>query len=674
MFSEKFKEFLKSDNLMYKFEAKEGTKQFAQKLEASENINIIYLYNIDNVLKRVEMMPSFLVDKEGNLLSVNNIYACEDFQKDGSFSNMYEESKKINESFREFEREIERAVEEKLKEMESDFLKDYDKNEYREKALNSIVSGNKPYYNIYFSYDNHELFFLDNFYFNRKDFFEKTVEKVVEKEKEEYKKCFLTKHELAEIERENLEDDNKKFKNELVKILDSDKHKTLKIYYTYPNNDKGFLEFKKDDNSYRIAQYKRDILSNDKLLNVPVFSIDSIKWSRSTLLEKKNFNITVKNSDILNTFAELDEVEHFPAEYYKDKGFIKKIVEKNDSNLSLADESLMKDKKFCEDIVEVLNDARVGLKYFDKEITSERTFFEKVFEKINENRRRYMLDYIPKEVLEDYDFVKFLKSKNISITDIADHVSESFIFTKQFEEILNGEKLTSINLNYLPKYRIDFLTKFISEKFICKYFDNIDFSKESADKIAEYIDKGANLNIFENKISGISLFDYFKDDEYMTYELSKTISSSYGITPFLRSLGINTDTNNDSILPFCSYNTLFMNMLNKDNLTNFVENEIASIDSFEVDEDSSIVFKTDFCKIILEKEYYSTSFGRLEFNSNDTRNRKYNVDRDTREKAYGYLKNYVKELTGVTVNDFKDMREALVDFKEKQKEKEEIDR
>ncbi len=674
MFSEKFKEFLKSDNLMYKFEAKEGTKQFAQKLEASENINIIYLYNIDNILKRVEMMPSFLVDKKGNLLSVNNIYACEDFQKDGSLSNMYEESKKINESFREFEREIEKAVEKKLKEMESDFLKDYDKNEYREKALDCIVSRNKPYYNIYFSYDNHELFFLDNFYFNKKDFFEKTVEKVVEKEKAAYRNCFLTKHELEEIEKENLEDDNKKFKNELIKILDSDKHKTLKIYYTYPNNDKGFLEFKKDESSYRITQYKRDILSNNKLLNVPVFAIDTIKWSRSTLLEKKNFNVSVKNSDILNTFMELDEVEHFPSEYYKDKGFIKKIVEKTDNNLSLADESLMKDKKFCEDILEVLNDPRVGLKYFDKSITSDRSFFEKVFEKVNENRRRYILDYIPKEVLEDYDFIKFLKSKDVSMTDIANYISESFLFTKQFEQILGDEKLNSINVEYLPKYNIDFLTKFISEKFICKNFRHIDFAKETPDKIAEFIDKGASVNIFENKISGVSLLDYFKDNEYMTYELSKTINSNYDLTPFLRSIGINAETDNDSILPFCSYNPIFMNMLNKSNLMNFVENEIASIDSFDLEEEATITFKTDFCKITLEKEYYSTAFGRLEFNTNDERSRKYIADRDTREKAYEYIKNFVKELTGTSVTDFKEMREALVEFKEKQKEKEEIDR
>ena len=47
MFLEKFLNFLKSDNLIYKITTEDDEKKFAQKIEATENVNVVYLYTVD---------------------------------------------------------------------------------------------------------------------------------------------------------------------------------------------------------------------------------------------------------------------------------------------------------------------------------------------------------------------------------------------------------------------------------------------------------------------------------------------------------------------------------------------------------------------------------------------------------------------------------------------------
>ena len=664
MFLEKFLNFLKSDNLIYKITTEDDEKKFAQKIEATENVNVVYLYTVDNVLKRIEMTPSILVDKQGNLLSIKNTYACDDFKSYLFNEDIYEASRLITSKIKDFENEIINEVKVKLASKELDFLKDYDTDYYRKEAINCKINNSYPHFDVYFEYENKDIFFVDKYYFDRKTLLEDTVANLVEKNEPRYKNYFLTKFEIERMEKENEEDENKKFLNTLVGLLDNPKHKTLKISFKHPDGTIDNREIQKLNN-YSISRFKRDILSNYILENIPVFAIETVKWSRSTLLDRKKFGLKIDNSKLLNTFVECDAVEHFPKEYYKDQGFIKKIVDKHDRNIKYADESLLADKKFCNDLINILCCKRTILNYIDKSLAHDQDFIGNFLDSLSDNEKIYTLGSFRKEVLEDYDFVKFLNSKGIPFTKIANYVSNAFIINKKFEEILNGEKLDTVSDSKIVEdNRLSILEKFYTKEALKRYSDYIDFSKESADKLCEYINMGAYIDVLEADNGALPLINSYIDDDFMIFELSKTFNNAYYIPKFLAKLGIDKDKEPEKVLPFCSYNPLFLNYVRKDEHITFIESEIANIESFKINNDEEISFTTDFCTF--EFKGYSdindsSSFVNVGVTSSNDNIKSYFYFRDSevRNTAIENIKEYVKKLTGKEVTTFSQMREAL---------------
>ncbi len=672
MFLEKFNNFLKSDNLIYRFEDKGSVKRFAQKIEASDDINVIYLYEVGNVLKRAEISPALIVDKDGNLLKINNIYLCEDFQ-DAIFDikDISKAAHEINDSFREFELEIEDKIKEVLKSKEAEFLKEYKFEDFEENAVRNIVNKTTPHFNFYFSFEEKDIFFLENFYFNKTKLFDEAVEKTVEKYTDAYKTYFFEKSAIEEIEKANKEDDNKRFKREIINILDNPKHKTFTIYYTHPNGKHAESVFAKSENDYRLSQIKRDVLAKDTFNNIPVYAIDMVKWGRSTLIKKEDYKLTIDKSEILNKFVENNIVSNFPKEYYKDKGFVRKIADIYERNLEYADKELMSDKDFCLDLYKDGFSLYNLYQYVDKNLLKNEDFINKIYETINERETNVILSYVKKEDLEDYDYIKFLKSKGVNISEIALRISDDFVFSSKFYDILDGEKLNRVNESAFNKYRLSILEKYLSEKCILRNFRLIDISKEMENKITQYIDLGAPIDVFHKNDDGRNLIQKYIDNDFMLYELSKTITNANLADTFLRELSIDRNKDNDSVLPYCSYNTLFLNLLTDENKKIFIENEIANIETFDI-EDGEICFKTDFCTITCTRHSWDSSISSISFNSFvDNGFRKYSAYGALKTTAIEEIYKFVNELTGKTVGNFNEMHDTLEEYN---KVKEEIDR
>ena len=177
---------------------------------------------------------------------------------------------------------------------------------------------------------------------------------------------------------------------------------------------------------------------------------------------------------------------------------------------------------------------------------------------------------------------------------------------------------------------------------------------------------GAYIDVLEADNGALPLIDSYIDDDFMIFELSKTFNNAYYIPKFLTKLGI--DKEPEKVLPFCSYNPLFLNYVGKDERVTFVESEIANIESFEINNDERISFTTDFCifEFTGDTDYdASNSFENVCVTSSNDNMKMcfYFRDSEVKNTAIENIKEYVKNLTGKEITTFRQMREALEEIK-----------
>ena len=605
MFTQPFIDFLNSDNNEFVYKQSENTDYCVYRKKVNDNLSILYNVEFDNnslySSRRIE--PFCVINNKTNeiLHIIDNYFLKYNFSKyiDGSIETIAESvQNKVNN----FEEEVRNAVLKKFESKKEDLLKEIteeDAKYCKSEALKCVVDSTKPRNFVLSLNTSKKIEFIESLFFNYENLKNESIKHLYEKYKNEYKTYLGINKEFDKMMSDLETDDNEKFKSKILEIFNDKKYKNIKITYVHPNGDEETINYGKEMNGYGYDQIKRDILTQEKIDNIPIFAIKTIKWSRSTIFDSNNYDIDYEQSKKEKDFIKLDNIGHFPESFYKDPDFILSAVNVNEYNIKYITEDLKNDKSFCQNIANVASFKTV-FPYFGDSIKKDVKFVMENFPKnISRYYKRDMLNILPSELFQDMEFIKFLKNQEYDLDMISEKMRAIDILGKEFREILGDEKLYSLPTDIFL-YDFEEIEKVFEKDTIAKNFHYVDYKKLSKETILEYV---FNDNFNENKLYQNDLYQsiisYFAEDNDMLCELARKCKNP---TKFLSELHINPTYDNDSVLMFCSYSPSFISLLNDENKDLFINSAIDDIQDIYED-DRSIMFANDYFNIEMRNYY-----------------------------------------------------------------------
>ena len=675
-FTDKFEEFLKSNDSRMLLETKAyktDNNPFIEKRKINENCSIIYYSEGFDDELTFSLEPTLLVNNEGELLfiidSYNSRKYLEEIFNDDNVKDKIEENFRTKD--RTFVETVKTRVETALNAQYSSYIDNSEekKRDYAEKGLSYFTSNTKPTFSVEYSKtDNFE--YVNNLLFNYDDFLESEIEKCIEKNKEKFTNYVNVKEAYDKIIENINKNDNGKFKTRVLEIFNTRKYKNLKIGFIYPNGEKQVKSYGKEMDRYGWEQVKRDIISKEKVSNIPIFAIKFIKWSRSTLLDANEYNIEYEKDKMQEDFIKLDNIEKFPEEFYDNEDFCRKIIKVNFCNFGLISDRLKNNKEFILSVADDVNRINT-LKDISEDLKLDINFMNDFLPKeIGRYNYDKIVNEIPESGFEDINMINLLLSRGIGIDYFAHRIKESLIFSKEFIKILNGEKITRTpeDENIFRKHELSELEKVFDANVIRNKFHIVKYELLPQEKIIDYIvneDFRDAILFIDN--GDHSMIEYFANDEYMLYQISRGIRSANTAKCFLEEIGIDIKYNNNDIIPFCSYNAYFFHFLDENNKRTFLESEIANIESYTVESECETVFHTDYSDLRYRERYYYYGSG-LKITTKGS-----NCYQEDISEYLNYvsdsLKDFVENETGNRPTNTEEIAKFLYNYEQEKKEK-----
>lgn len=485
---------------------------------------------------------------------------------------------------------------------------------------------------------------------------------------------FLIKKEYDLIVKESENNDRAKFKDAIIDIFNAPKRKTLKVIFEYPNGETNECVFSKNCfSTYSLSNIKRKIYSEDAINQIPIYAVKSIMWSRSKLLDAANFNLEYSEEDLRKDYIRLDNVSRFKAEDYKNIDFCKEIIERSFDNLSCVNKELFDNEDFIKFLFEKSDDPMKIYSDLPDPVKEDPVLFKKFFpeekiKKIIEEEKALAFIRLIRPSIKNLDVFKYLIDLGIKPEFLFENIFDyKFYVDPKVLEIMDGKKLNfeppySVIGNLFDNCSLDQVEKILSKEMILKKFTYVNMSKESPLKVFDYIDVPGSQNmsravLWKNDSKDPSIVESFAYDQSLTFELSKIFVNSNELRKFLEQIGIDyncSSPDNEKIIPFCSYNQSFFDLLNTENKNTFLEAELDNIQSVRIDDESAIHFSTDYVDFI----YYgknNISMKAIECPHPDEKlvRRDCSLSIDYCEMITEHLKEYVQELTSRTeeIND-----------------------
>lgn len=678
-FTKEFEDFLNSDDQIFLIASVDTSyrphDKILEKRKVNDNVLLIYYSEKEKeIFSSFTLDPLIMIDaKSKKPLFVIDLYNARYNTKNGNKDMIFAEngietiSNELYKKIDIFKKTIEQGVLKKLEANADSFLSDEIRNNYKDDALQCLVDSTAPSFDFEYSFDD-TYKNINRLCFDYSAFVEDTINEMYEKCKDRYIKYINISKEYEDLKLSVEKNDNGKFKNKILDIFNSRKYKNIKIDYVYPDGTESTLEYGKEMNRYGWEQIKRNIISQEKISNIPIFSIKSIRWSRSTLLKASDYNIEYDEKKKEDDFIKLNNVDNFRKERYDDEEFAKRIVIVSDYNFKNISIRLKSKKDFVLELKEKFDVAPERLwGEVGSNLKTDLDFVQKFLSKnFSSYEQREIINSTPLECFDDINFIKFFVNNNFDINILATKMEDKMLFSREFIELIGDNRINAIPDDIIKTHSLEELEKIYTEEAIARRFHELNYTVLPQDKITKYITKREfrEEQLFVKDGMAPSIVEYYADDEYMLYQLTNGIRSHMGAKKFLDTIHIDPEINNDDIIPFCSYNAFFLKTLNKDNQLTFLESEIANIDNYVSHDSYSATFETDYNEIELRYRY-----GEAEFNIKNKDNpSQFSYDRGIPDNIWNSFLDFVEEKTGKRPIDIKGVLDAFDEYDRKLEE------
>ena len=343
----------------------------------------------------------------------------------------------------------------------------------------------------------------------------------------------------------------------------------------------------------------KGIKSKDNLPKIiPIGCIEKIRWGRSDLYKKENFQISQteeQQDELLIKYQEFDfaradhlktkeaayrmalakKFKNIPEEFKKDKELIKRIMANADSQITKAnvyewmDDSLKLDFKF----VDTLDITCYRPSFINKELFQDQKFLEYIYKHKDDKTLIFSDMYkIYGEDIFKPPYSNIFK-KNTLIFDFRDDICDDA--QKVLKICTKDSVFGSFNL-------------FAPETITVELFKEYLLDKNPTVQELNYPNK-----------YGVSLLNVFKDIPEINDEILKSIKYASDAQAYIVFTGIK-DNDYENIAIMATYNHSFLYLLDKKQLKEFLECEFSEIKNVSINKDF----------ISLESEYMIATFGR----------------------------------------------------------------
>lgn len=418
-----------------------------------------------------------------------------------------------------------------------------------------------------------------------------------------------------------------KTRNELIKILDNSKYKTLKIKYLKPNGTTGILEYSKD--GYHFYGVKNEILKEDKIENIPIKAIESVTWSRSTLYqvtEEQRKKMKYTEKEHIEDFLRLNHLHGYPDYVYNDENYIQKLFDAcGASSLSCINKDLLNNESFMKKFIENNPNSIRSILHQLKKTTllANEDFVKFALNKIFDSKKQLasyevneLLDLIDLSLLNKLDIAKrlfsthqiraydkFLKfdKKILNHPDIVEEIAKSDIkfgsYSGTSEKVI---ELFETSKNLLKIFNIEDLRRNIS------YIDESLLSSDKAllmlllDDMT--IEHGNRL--FNNQSN--NYLESYKTDTEVISKIVKIATGSRAIDKIAATLRINPQFDQTKIYELSSENIEFLKKLTDENEINlYFEDEINCLTNYIDFDGNKLSIKSAYGTFVFTPRYSS---------------------------------------------------------------------
>lgn len=532
--------------------------------------------------------------------------------------------------------EIERLLLKKLKAKENELLSKVNLDDYKSEILERFKSKQPEEQlaeevNIKITFDVINDFYTEpkkfiskyvGFFFNEKNIEAYTRYAAIEKGHREYVE-FLENDEVG------------KTRNELIKILDNPKYKTLKIKYLKPNGTTGLLEYSKDN--YHFYGVKNEILKEDKIENIPIKAIETITWSRSTLYqvtEEQRKKMKYSEKEHIDDFLKLKHLNGYPNYVYNNEDYIQRLFDACGSlALTQINKDLLNSESFMKKFIENNpNSVRAILAQLKKtSLLANEDFVKFALSKLLENKK--LVSYEVDELLELID-PSLLNNLDIAKTLFSTHHIRAYDkFLKFDKKILNEPEI----IDEIAKSDIKFgsyshtseriielfetsktLLKIFNIEDLRKYISYIDESLLTSDKallmlLLEDMTIEHGNKLFANRNN--NYLESYKTDNEVMQKIIKIATGTTVIDKIAAILKINPQFDQTKIYELSSENIEFLKKLNDEKEINlYFEDEVNCLTNDIEFDGTKLSIKSAYGSFVFTPRYSSADIEFKDFN------------------------------------------------------------
>lgn len=674
---EKYLDFFKSNEIEKTYQIDKYNRgklhDFILQKKQLKNPNLIAMYYTQKESQDDPFTPlisKYLCTYDKNTLEIlhlsSDLYDCLDKVLDNSD---YDEVSKLQRLPSKIIREIENLLLSILNNNKEIYLKsinfkDFEKTiieMYKDKRTEPIPS---DMVSFKLNFDN-----ISDYFEDKKKFIYKQAKlNLTEENIEKYKRYLALTVGYREYVDKIENSDIGKIKKILLDIMSNEKYKNIKIDYTLPDGTKRTHEYGKE--GYGFYRIKSDIFDLEKIVDIPIKSIDMVRWSRSTLYKRDDIvspSFDYSEKEKINDFIKQRHMYHYPKYVYSDKNYIEAIYEKcGASILQQIDKDLLSDKTYIEGIINKKpNDIKQILSNLTgSKLFSDKSFIEFIFSKIFTNEKRaydltenirILLDRIDPVLLTDLNLVKELFKNNPSYsTDFFNKFDSSIINNPEIISLIESEKFGKGN----------------TPRLFFKYFDTSEkllnvFSKQQLQESISYIDdrllisdKALVMTLLDDMPNTSVLFanseNYFlnsyAEDETVMEKVCQIVSGRNSIQKTAAILKINPQFDKEKIYELASNNIEFLDILSDDDKKVYFIGEAYEATDIKEYDGSTLLIEAAYGSFKITPRSYSTDIYFQDFNEHQTQIRS-NKD-ELCEIILDNLKTIYKDTTSKTLYEF----------------------
>ena len=668
---EEYLDFFKSDDEEVSYKVKKYNKEklydFTLKKVPLKNPNLCAVYYIqkdsqDNPFSKI--IQSYLCTFDKNTLDIlhmsSDTYDCLDTVLEKSD---YREVDKLTGLSHQIKYEINELLLTILKNNTESYLKSIDFKEYENKIIEMYK--NKTTEPLPDDMINFKLDFdkISDYFSDKKAFLYKQAKlNLTEENINKFKRYLALTIGYEQYVNRIENSDIGKIKKILLELMNNEKYKTLKINYTYPDGKSATCEYSKKD--YGFYSIKSKIFDCEKIEDIPIRAITSIKWGRSTLYQRdevvsEKFDYPLEQQ--IDEFMDLNHITHYPDFVYKDKEYIEKLYDKcGPSILEHIDKGILSDSVYMTDFI---NRHEKNARYIlanmkGSSLLSNKLFMQFIFSKLLNEDNQYnlktsisvILNKIDPILLEDLEIAKELFRKNPSY--------DTAFFNKFDISIINSPEI----MNIISKGSFD---KSSPAHLFFKYFDTPEkllkvFSKEQLQSNICYIDeklltsdKALVMTLLDDMEPSKALFknnnyfiDSYANDEIVMEKIIKIVSGQYDVQRVAALLKLNPECDKEKVYEISLDNIEFINILkNEDKKVYFVGEAYEAKNILEIDGEN-VEIQSAYGIFGLTVRSYSTSVTFSDFNGH-----KVSLSSEIQNEVLNIILDNLKEITKDETSD-----------------------